>query len=110
MDINERLSEFYRRLKVAPAASNADEAFALVCQLIEQVEDELCPSPRENPPPFKFTGRMYAPQTDRVRRLTNGALIAYARQHCINCQPNGQISIHRLPSRKLEFFKEGKAP
>ena len=67
MNIQERLQIFFRRLEAAPPADSAGEAMALVCQLIEQVEDEFCPMPRENPPPLVFSGRMYAPQADRIR-------------------------------------------
>ena len=65
MNIQERLAIFYRRLEASPPAGSADEALNLVCRLIEEVEDELCPLPREEPPPKHFTGRMYAPKKDR---------------------------------------------
>ena len=73
MDITQRLELFFRRLAEAPPAASAEEALRLVCRLREEVEEEFCAVPRENPPPEHFTGRMYAPQEDRVR-LIEGAL------------------------------------
>ena len=51
MDIPQRLAEFFHRLQAAPAAASAEEALALVCRLIEEVENEFCPLPREQQPP-----------------------------------------------------------
>ena len=99
---------FFRRLEAAPPAASAGEAMALVCQLIEQVEDEFCPMPRENPPPLVFSGRMYAPQKDRMRRLPQGQLVANTRQHRIYCQPDGQILIEHVPDRKPVLVKLGR--
>ncbi|HYT59575.1 MAG TPA: hypothetical protein VEL06_05360 [Haliangiales bacterium] len=108
MEIHERLAIFYRRLEAAAPATNADEALNLVCRLIEQVEDEFCAVPREEPPPLKFTGRMYPPQQDRVRRLPEGGVVANTRRHRIYCQPDGTISIVHVPSRKTVMTKDGR--
>ena len=111
MNIQERLQIFFQRLEAAPPAASADEAMALVCQLIEQVEDEFCPVPREEPPPLTFTGRMYAPRPDRMRRLKpTGQLVADTRHHRIYCQPNGEISIVRMSRFTVAtaFHKKGK--
>jgi len=108
MNIQERLEVFYRRLKTAPPAASADEAMNLVCRLIEQVEDEFCPVLREEPPPLVFSGRMYAPQRDRMRRLPQGQLVANTRHHRIYCQPDGAINIVHMPSRKSVMIKDGK--
>ena len=60
MNIQERLAIFFRRLEATPPATNAEDAMNLVCRLIEEVEDEFCPLPRENPPPgLRFTGRVH---------------------------------------------------
>lgn len=109
MDITERLKEFFRRLEAAPPASTAEEALALVCRLIEEVEDDLCPLPRQEPPPsMRFTGRMYAPKGDRITRLADGTLIADARRHRILCRPNGGISVIHMPAKSLVLYKKGK--
>ena len=110
MDLHQRLVEFFKRLENAPPAASAQEALDLVCRLIEEVEDELCPVPRQDPPPLVGTGRMYAPQTDHVKRFANGLIIADARHHRIYCRIDGGISI--VPMRKKwqseVFRKPGK--
>ena len=107
MDIQQRLEVFFRRLADAPPATNADEALRLVCRLIEEVEGELCPVPRRTPPPKEFTGRMYAPQADRIRRLPQGIIIADTRRHRIYCQLDGAISVERIDGRRMELIKPG---
>jgi len=108
MDIQERLKIFYSRLEAASPAGTAEEAMDLVCRTIEQVEDQFCPLPRENPPPLVFSGRMYAPQPDRMRRLPQGQLVANTRHHRIYCQPDGQILIEYIPLRKPILIKHGR--
>ncbi len=111
MDIHQRLAEFFRRLADAPAAASAEDALALVCRTIETVEDELCPVPGESQPPLRFTGRMYAPQADRIRKLPTGALVADTRGHRVYCGPDGSISIVTMPGgRRSVFSKPGKNP
>jgi hypothetical protein len=109
MNIQERLAIFFRRLEAAPPAKSAKEAVALVCKLIEEVEDEFCPLPRENPPPqLRFTGRMYAPQPDRIFPLANGVLMAATRRHLIFCHANGAIQIEEIYSGEIVFVKAPK--
>ncbi len=108
MDIQQRLDVFFRRLAAAPPASNADEAFRLICLLIEEVEDEFCPVPRRTPPPEDFTGRMYAPQADRVERLANGAMRVMTRRHRIYCGADGRINVFHRMSRIPVLNKDGK--
>jgi hypothetical protein len=108
MNIQERLAVFFQRLEAAPPASSAEEAMALVCHLIEEVEEEFCPLPRENPPPMlRFTGRMYAPQKDRIRRLEGGILMAAARRHRIFCEPNGAVVIRDVHDDAIVLKKDG---
>ncbi|MCI0744509.1 MAG: hypothetical protein L0Y58_03790 [Verrucomicrobia subdivision 3 bacterium] len=102
------MKEFFRRLEAAPPASNAEEALALVSRMIEEVEDDLCPLPRQDPPPRFFTGRMYAPQEDSVKRFPNGIVRATTRRHRIVCGSNGSISVFHIRLRTLELHKEGK--
>ena len=108
MDIQERLQVFFHRLEAAPAADSAEKAMALVCRLIEAVEDEFCPLPRKSPPPLDFTGRMYAPQSDRTRRLPGGQWVANTRGHRIYCQPDGAILIENTPGGRTVFSKPGR--
>lgn len=108
MDIQQRLAEFFNRLNAARPATTSDEALGLVCRLIEAVEDELCPLPRQNPPPLVSAGRMYAPQEDHVRRFADGLIIADTRHHRIYCRANGGISIVHLPTESTVLYKKGR--
>ena len=108
MNIQERLEIFYRRLAAAPPTTSAEEAMNLVCRTIEQVEDEFCSMPREEPPPrLRFTGRMYAPQPDRIYRLEHGGLMAEARGHRIFCLADGGIRIEDADEEMVVFVKDG---
>ena len=109
MNIQERLTIFLRRLEAAPPAGNAEEALALVCRLIEEVEDEFCPLPRETPPPKDFSGRMYAPQPDHTDPTAAGGLMAATRRHLIYCGTDGRITILHRRSRAIALAKKGKA-
>lgn len=80
---------------------------ALVCGLIEAVEDEHCPVPRVEPPPLAFTGRMYAPQADRMARLPDGSRTASTRRHRILCQRDGAITIVHMTDKSVVFTKPG---
>ena len=108
MEIQQRLEVFFRRLAEAPPAANADEVLRLVCRLIEEVEDEFCPLRREEPPPEDFTGRMYAPQSDRTTPFGPDGLAAETRQHRVVCSANGGITIIHKPSDTTVLGKRGK--
>jgi hypothetical protein len=108
MDIAQRLELFFRRLAEAPPSASAEESLALVCRLIEEVEDEHCPVPREKPAPFDFTGRMYAPQSDRIQHLAEGTILALTRRHRIYCCANGQINVFHKITKKPVLTKAGK--
>jgi len=41
MELHERLRIFFERLRAAPPARDAEEAMALVCSVLEKVEDEF---------------------------------------------------------------------
>ena len=108
MDIQQRLAEFFRRLDAAPPVASAGEALALVCRLIEDVEDELCPVPRIEPPPLGFTGRMYAPREDHIQRQPDGALAASTRRHRILCQADGAITVIHMTDKSVVFTKPAR--
>ena len=107
MEMHERLEVFFARLRAAPACATAEEALALICRLIEEVEDELCPIPQRQPPPFSFTGRMYAPHPDHVFVSAAGTIRAETRRHTMLVSTNGAIRITRTGSNELEFSKPG---
>jgi hypothetical protein len=107
MEIHQRLGIFFQRLQAAPAASTAQEAMSLVCRLIEQVEDEFCPVPRRSPPPIQFSGRMYAPPTDRISTSPDGRIVAETRHHRVTCFADGRIVIVHKPGGRIGLAKEG---
>ena len=107
MELHERLAIFFERLRAAPACSAASEALALVCRLIEEIEDEHCGVPRQNPPPRIATGRMYAPQSDFIFEQSDGNIRAETRRHVMRFFPDGSIRITLVSSPKFEFFKSG---
>ena len=105
MELHERLKIFFERLRAAPACPSASEALALVCRLIEEIEDEHCPVARQNPAPRTHTGRMYAPQSDYIFPLDDGSIRAETRRHIMMFFPDGSIRINETSSEKFEFFK-----
>ncbi len=110
MELQERLSVFFERLTAAPPAATAQKALALICDLIEAVEDEFCPIPREEPPLRLFTGRMYVPQEDYITRKADGTITATTRHHRITCAADGAIYISHIPRKKLVLWKPAKQP
>ena len=60
----QRLAEIFRRLAAAPPAASHDEAYRLLCETIDAVEDELTTTPN-NPANWMTDGRIYPPQPDR---------------------------------------------
>jgi hypothetical protein len=106
MELHERLKVFYARLEGAPPCASAEETLALVCRLIEQVEDEFCPVPRENPPPRHRTGRMYPPRTDSIFAEDDG-IRAETRRHTMYFSSDGSIRIVLSRTGEVEFTKRG---
>jgi hypothetical protein len=107
MELQKRLEIFLERLKNAPPCQSADEALSLISRVLEEIEAEFCPHPREEPPPMRFTGRMYAPRVDRVERTSEGLLVASSRHHRIYCHPDGAFRIVHVPSRQTVIHKTG---
>lgn len=91
---SERFEEFLKRLQDAPAASSHDEAFTLLNETLNKVEDELSGVPFQ-PDSWQTDGRMYPPGRDHVRSVDNRAdLIRYRnRGHNTFIRDNGAIEI-----------------
>jgi hypothetical protein len=105
-----RLQEYFRRLTDAPPASSADEALALVCDLLDEVEDELSGIPKREPPPSPgmSDGRMYPPLADRIKHYPDGGLIAISRAHTVEIASDGSITIVNKKSKEIEIIKAGR--
>jgi hypothetical protein len=70
MSKGQRLAEILRRLATAPPAPTHDDAYRLLCETIDAVEDELTSTPNI-PANYMTDGRIYPPQADR-RYPVNG--------------------------------------
>src|SRR5688572_762623 len=106
--IRERLDEFYRRLGSQPLSRTPDDALERIRRTLEEVEDELSGIPRASPPPRpgRRDGRMYPPLDDFVTHLADGGILARARGHDIQLDPDGTITI-RNRSGAVEFEQPG---
>jgi hypothetical protein len=104
----ERLTEFYRRLGEAPAASTASEAYQQVCDILNAVEDDLTGIPFD-PPMWMTDGRMYPAQADSIRSAPGKPdLIRYASKgHDVIVAPNGAIQI-RIRGGAVALNKPGQ--
>ncbi|GDX11202.1 hypothetical protein LBMAG57_29740 [Verrucomicrobiota bacterium] len=105
MELQERLKIFFERLRTAPPCANAEEALALVCRLIEEVEEEFCAVPREASPPKRRIGRMYPPQADSITFAEGGTIQAITSGHLIYCCADGRILIEHIRSGRVELLK-----
>ena len=103
--IRERLAEVYRRLSERPRASSGTEALRQLCEVLEQVEDELSGVPRQEPSPrpARFDGRMYCPEEDFVVRNPDGSLVALTRGHRIEIEADGSLRIINKLTSQTEF-------
>lgn len=103
----ERLDEFFRRLAAAPAAASHDEAFRLLCDTLNRVEDELCDEPYD-PSAWTTQDRMYPPQEDAARPVADHpAVTRYrSRGHNSFVAVNGAVEIRDMSNRAL-FEKPG---
>ena len=94
----ERIEVFLGRLDAAPVASDADEAYRQVCDILNAVEDELTSIPFD-PTQWMTDGRMYPPQRGqcpgRARVLRRDPLSKRGAQHVPWCQWGDRDPEHR---------------
>jgi hypothetical protein len=104
----ERLAEFMRRLNVAPAKSTFDDAYDLVCNTINAVEDELTSIPYD-PSKWQTDGRMYPPQLDNMSEVPGRDDVTRlrTRYHNILIANNGAIQIWDVRKSELILSKNG---
>lgn len=103
----ERLQELYRRLGSSPKAISAEAAFCELCEMLEQVENELSGIEKGEsiPGPWIDDGRMYRPLEDHVARQSDGSILALTRGHRIEVSANGSIRIISKLTGQVEFAK-----
>src|SRR5215469_18419778 len=94
MDKHARLLLFYERLTAAPAAKTHEEAYALLCDTLNAVEDELSGVPYD-PSSWQTDGRLYPPQSDRVYAVPEfpGVLRYGSFKHDTYVGKNGAIEV-----------------
>jgi len=105
----ERLAEFLRRLGATPAAKTFEEAYGQICNILNEVEDELTIIPYD-PENWQTDGRLYPPQLDNARAVPNKGPIKRLRSvgHNTFIGENGSIEIEVVQSKKVIFSKAGE--
>jgi hypothetical protein len=93
----ERFTQFLQRLMAAPPASSGQEAFVLLGNTLNEVEDELADIPYQ-PGSRGTDGRMYPPQEDSARDVPGRSdVVRYrSRGHDTYIRDNGAIEIRDL--------------
>ncbi|MEQ8966374.1 MAG: hypothetical protein RID91_11155 [Azospirillaceae bacterium] len=97
MPKSERVAEFLRRLGDAPPASSHGEAFDLLADTLNRVEDEFTDVPFD-PTRYLSDGRLYPPQADSSRSVDGRPdLTRYrSRGHNTWIGENGAIHVRTL--------------
>jgi hypothetical protein len=103
---SDRLAEFVRRLGNAPAASDHDEALALITTTLNAVEDEMSGVPYDESRSFS-DGRLYPPSADyEVESTVSDARCYRQRGHMTHISATGAIRISRTDG-DIVFEKAG---
>ena len=104
----ERFKEFLHRLDEAPAAGSFGDAYKLLCDVLNAVEDELTTLPFD-PENWVTDGRMYPPQMDSIRDVEGQANVKRFRSRAHNTfvADNGAIEIQEVRGAVVVFRKDG---
>jgi hypothetical protein len=107
LEKRERLAVFAERLLKAPRASSAEEAYVLLSDTLNAVENEFTSIPFD-PSGWANDGRMYPPQSDSARDVDGRPeLTRYrSRAHNTYIARNGAIRIETV-NRDLVLSKPG---
>jgi hypothetical protein len=108
MDKQARLVLFYARLQDAAAAQTHDEAYALLCETLNGIEDEHSGVPN-NPANWKTDGRLYPPQKDRMYAVPGfPEVLRYnSFKHDTYIAGNGAIEVKVISTGEVQFAKAG---
>lgn len=101
----DRLDEFFRRPTAAPSAADHDEAFRLVADPLDAVEDELTSIPHD-PSRWRTDGRMYPPRPDAARTVPGRPDVTRSRSagHNTLIGAGGAILVRDLAG--IELFRK----
>ncbi len=102
----ERLDIFIARLNRALPTSNSSEAIELLRTILNGVEDEHTSIPYM-PQEWALDGRMYPPQEDSKRIVTNAISRYRNRNHNTYIGSNGSIKIELVIGKKVLLDKAG---
>lgn len=97
----------YRRLERQPAATSDVEAYKLLCQVINETEDEITGIPYD-PSAWMTDGRIYPPLPDSERRSgISGVRRFVTKGHEALIGSKGGILIRQKHTGEVEFSKAG---
>ena len=110
MTKQQRLEEYYNRLRGQQPSTNAQRALDRLEQTLIEVEDDLSGIPRSDPPPPRNTtdGRMYPPLDDSIIRNTDGSISATTKRHDIEIGNDGSITIRNRQTGQIDFQQPGE--
>jgi hypothetical protein len=103
-----RFQKFLNRLQQAPNARNFEEAYQQVCNILNEVENELTDIPF-NPEHWQTDGRMYPPQMDNRRDVPDHPQVQRLRSkgHNTFMGTNGSLEIQVADSGEILLTKPG---
>ncbi|HYV36918.1 MAG TPA: hypothetical protein VE988_14525 [Gemmataceae bacterium] len=106
---SERLAEFYRRLQAAPPCDSLDEAFAMVCNVLNAVEDELADIPFDQSK-SDTDGRLYPPVRESLHSVKDHPSVKRHRHrlHYTFFGENGSVEVQDVQTRSVIFTKPGR--
>ncbi len=98
----ERFQEFLNRLEKSTPASSHNDAFKLLSDTLNQVEDEFTNIPFQ-PEHWQTDGRMYPPEDDNAREVEGKSdLLRYRHKaHNTFIRNNGAIEIQDVDGKVL---------
>ncbi len=104
---DERFQEFIKRLEETEPVGSDEEAFQMLSNILNDVEDELSNIPY-SPSQWMNDGRMYPPQLDNKRATGNPEVDRYrSKQHNTYFGSNGAIKIMTIKSNEVVINKAG---
>ncbi len=104
---DERVAIFLKRLRKARAVATSAAAYTLVCETLNEVEDEYS-GVAYNPSAWLDDGRRYPAQEDQAQALSGGVTIYRHRGHKTYLADNGAIVIWDIFQEAIVFSKRGK--